>query len=200
MQYQYLLVGLGNPGSQYQGTRHNLGFMFVDYFKEHCAAKGQVEELKGSKFKCELWRVKENNSSPWWLLAKPLTFMNLSGTSVQPLLAWHNLTSKNLIVAHDELDIGVGQVRFKCGGGNAGHNGLKSITEHLATPDFYRLRLGIGRPLSKEEGEVSRHVLSKPSLAEKESIHNVMPKAFDVLDVFTKEGLAPASKFALKKD
>ncbi len=197
MDYDYLIVGLGNPGTKYNGTRHNMGFMFVDYYLEYCTHKGRAEELSGAKFKCELWRVKENMQSPWRLLAKPQTFMNLSGDSVQPLLAWHKLTPEDLIVVHDELDIAPGQLRFKFGGGNAGHNGLKSITQRLGTADFYRLRLGIGRPSAPEDGDVSNFVLSWPKDKEKECLENTFPKATEVLDVFDNEGLKPATKHAL---
>ncbi len=197
MEYQYLLVGLGNPGAKYHGTRHNMGFQFLDYYMEHCAIKGRVEELSGTKFKCELWRVKENSSAPWRLLAKPQTFMNVSGVSVQPLLAWHKLTPQDLIVVHDELDIPPGQLRFKLGGGNAGHNGLKSITQHLGTPDFYRMRLGIGRPTLPEHGDVANFVLSCPKSEEQQHLENAMPKALEVLDIFENEGLKSASKHAL---
>ncbi len=197
MNYQFVMSGLGNPGAKYHGTRHNLGFAFIDHFIEQCAAHGQAEELSGSKFKCELWRVKQSLNSPWWLVAKPLTFMNLSGTSLYPLLAWYRLETKQLIVVHDELDIVPGQMRFKFGGGNAGHNGLKSITEHCATPDFYRLRLGIGRPSSGEDNDVAKYVLNKPSKEDNERLTGAFAEGVRVLDVFCAEGLAPATKYAL---
>ncbi len=197
MEYQGLLAGLGNPGPKYHGTRHNMGFMHIDYLLELCQQTGRVEELSGAKFKCELWRAKFNLTEPWWLFAKPLTFMNVSGVCVQPLLAWHKLQAKDLIVIHDELDIAVGQLRFKFGGGNAGHNGLKSITQQLGTPDFYRLRLGIGRPTSPEQGDISTFVLARPKDEEAEKLDSVFSKATEVLHVFTKEGLKPATSHAL---
>ena len=132
------------------------------------------------------------------LAAKPNTFMNLSGESVQPLLAWHKLTPNHLMVCHDELDIPLGHVRFKTGGGNAGHNGLKSITQHLSTPDFHRLRLGIGRPPRAEQGgDVSSWVLTRPSIEERETIQKTLPKAIELINVFLKEGTKEASKYAL---
>ncbi len=197
MQYKGLIVGLGNPGNQYTDTRHNMGFMLVDYLLERAAQRGRHEELNGSKFKCELYRASLDNSGDWWLFAKPQTYMNLSGQSVQPLLAWHKLTPKDLVVLHDELDIKPGQLRFKFGGGNAGHNGLKSITQSLGTPDFYRLRLGIGRPTQPEHGDVSSFVLARPKGEEKENLENSLPRAWEVLDVFVEEGLKAATAHAL---
>ncbi len=197
MDYQGLLVGLGNPGPKYHGTRHNMGFSLIDYLLERCQDHGRMEELSGAKFKCELWRAKFSPSEPWWLFAKPQTFMNLSGVSVQPLLAWHKLQPKDLLVLHDELDIAAGQLRFKFGGGNAGHNGLKSITQQLGTPDFYRLRLGIGRPSSPEQGDVATFVLARPKEDEANKLEEVLPKAAEVLDVFFNEGLKPATSHAL---
>ncbi len=197
MNYQYLMAGLGNPGIKYDGTRHNLGFAFIDYFIEHCSKHGQAEELSGAKFKCELWRVKKTMDSPWWLLAKPLTFMNLSGLSIYPLLSWHKLDSKSLIVVHDELDIAIGLMRFKFGGGNAGHNGLKSITEQLGGPDFYRLRLGIGRPIAQEDNDISKYVLTKPSQEDRQRHTNSFSDALKVVHTFTNDGLERATKYAL---
>ncbi len=197
MQYKNVFVGLGNPGPKFHNTRHNMGFMLIDYLLEKAQEQGQIEELAAGKFKCQLWRVKLNNNMPWLLFVKPQTFMNLSGLCVQPLLAWHKLTASDLIVLHDELDIGVGQLRFKFGGGNAGHNGLKSINQQLGTPDFYRLRLGIGRPANAEHMDISSYVLTRPSLDEQSGVDSVFPKACEVLDVFMMEGLKAATAHAL---
>ncbi len=197
MQYKGLIVGLGNPGAKYQDTRHNMGFMLIDHLLERAAHGGRMESLSGNKFQCELWRASVDDSGAWWLLAKPLTFMNLSGQSVQPLLAWHKLNAKDLIVLHDELDIRPGQLRFKFGGGNAGHNGLKSISQSLGTPDFYRLRMGIGRPTLPEHGDVSSYVLARPKAEEKEALEKCLPYSVEVLNVFLDEGLKAATAHAL---
>ena len=194
MTYNGLIAGLGNPGKQYHETRHNMGFMLIDFLLEH---SDQVEQLNGNKFSCHLWKVTIGTPKAWWLVAKPQTYMNLSGQSIQPLLAWHKLNASNLIVLHDELDIPVGQLRFKFGGGNAGHNGLKSITAQLGTPDFYRLRLGIGRPSLPEHGDVSSFVLTKAKGSEQENLKNALPKAIEVIDTFIKDGLKNATKYAL---
>ena len=187
MDYNGVLVGLGNPGSRYEGTRHNYGFAVVDALVDFAQRHGAAESLNGGKFSCELWRIRLKELGGVWLAAKPQTFMNLSGQSVQPLLAWHKLRPSDLVVAHDELDIPAGEMRFKLGGGNAGHNGLKSITELLGTPDFYRLRLGIGRPPHK--GDVTNWVLGRAQGDDAERMLQTMPAALDTLFAFADKGL-----------
>ncbi len=194
MEYNGIVVGLGNPGPRYQGTRHNCGFALVSALVREAEREGQVTECKGGKFSCELWRLRLPRLQGTWLAAKPLTFMNLSGQCVQPLLAWHKLTPNQLLVAHDELDIPAGELRFKLGGGNAGHNGLKSITELLGTPDFYRLRIGIGRPQHK--GDVLTWVLGRPDAEDAEHLREAMPKALETLFVFASKGLEAAMRQA----
>ena len=108
MDYAYVLAGLGNPGSQYDGTRHNCGFLLVDALCRKAEAEGRLQTMNGSKFSCELLRVDLPELRGPWLVAKPQTFMNLSGQSVQPLLAWHKIPPNRLVVAHDELDIPAG--------------------------------------------------------------------------------------------
>ena len=115
---------------------------------------------------------------------------------MQPLLAWHKLKPHDLVVVHDELDIPAGELRFKLGGGNAGHNGLKSITELLGTPDFYRLRIGIGRPPHK--GDVTNWVLGRPEGEDAKNIENSMELAADTLFAFADKGLDSAVRAARK--
>ena len=142
---------------------------------------------------CELLRVDLPELRGPWLVAKPQTFMNLSGQSVQPLLAWHKIPPNRLVVAHDELDIPAGHLRFKFGGGNAGHNGLKSITELLGTQNFYRLRIGIGRP--RERFQVSDWVLT--TMKEEAPLwEEAMDSGVDVLSAFAKKGLERAVTLA----
>lgn len=145
------IVGLGNPGPDYARTRHNIGFMAVDALH---AAWGLPQ-----------WRAKYDGmlaegavDGQKIILLKPMTYMNESGRSVGPALRFYKVPPARLIILHDELDIPLGEVRCKQGGGNAGHNGLKSIQAHLDTPDFWRVRLGIGHPGSRER--VTGHVLS----------------------------------------
>ena len=195
MEYLGLLVGLGNPGPQYAHTRHNRGFDLVDAILEAAQHDGRVESLNGAKFKGELWRCTLGGAPGWWLAAKPLTLMNLSGACVQPLLAWYKLTPASLLVMHDELDIPAGELRFTFGGGNAGHNGLKSITQCCGTSDFYRLRLGIGRPPHK--GEVINWVLGRPDAADAQRMARTVPDALETLRIFARQGVQAASKYAL---
>lgn len=178
MDYAGALVGLGNPGSKYAGTRHNCGFAFVDFVLGKAREAGQAEALNGAKFQCELWRFRLPGLAGQWLAAKPLTMMNASGRSVQPLLARHRISPTRLIVAHDELDIPAGELRYKVGGGNAGHNGLASICEQLGNGDFGRLRIGIGRPPYR--GEVINWVLGRPDAEDAARIAAVMPDALEV--------------------
>ncbi|MBQ7456650.1 MAG: aminoacyl-tRNA hydrolase [Desulfovibrio sp.] len=188
--YEYILVGLGNPGTEYAHTRHNVGFDTVDCILKKAEEYGRVRELSGHKFSCELFQA-ELPSLPPLLLAKPLTFMNASGRCVQPLLAWYKLPPEALIVIHDDLDIPVGQLRWKFSGGNAGHNGLKSITACLGTNAFYRLRIGIGRPLHKNA--VIDWVLSRAQNQEAEDIAYAEQIAIDVLAAFFQDGQQAAT-------
>ncbi|MDO5484679.1 MAG: aminoacyl-tRNA hydrolase [Desulfovibrionaceae bacterium] len=190
MDYAGILVGLGNPGPRYEQTRHNCGFALVTALLDMARREGRVDSLNGGKFSCELWRVHLPALDGVWLAAMPQTFMNLSGQCVQPLLAWHKLSPRHLLVAHDELDIPPGELRFKLGGGNAGHNGLKSITQMLGTPDFYRLRIGIGRPPHKDD--VINWVLGRPDADTADLLEATLPKALDVLFAFAQKGLEAA--------
>ncbi len=134
-----VVVGLGNPGKEYERDRHNIGFMVVDAF-----ARKHGFEFRRRKFRSTL---AEGRFGPEkLLLSKPLTFMNLSGEAVAPLVAFYKLPSESLLVVADDLDIPLGEIRLRPKGGSGGHNGLKSIIDHLGTREFPRLRIGIGRP------------------------------------------------------
>ena len=194
MDYDGLLVGLGNPGPRYEHTRHNCGFALVDALLRLAATEGRADELNGAKFSCLLWRVRLPLLPGLWLAAKPQTFMNQSGMCVQPLLAWHKISPSRLVVAHDELDIPVGELRFKCGGGNAGHNGPASITRQLGTPDFCRLRMGIGRPPHK--GDVVNWVLGRPDAEDAAKLSAALPPALNVLASFATHGREEAVRAA----
>ncbi len=190
MDYQGVLCGLGNPGSRYDGTRHNTGFLLVDRILDAAHLDGEVNEQNGRRFNCELYRVRLDLLGGTWLVMKPLTYMNLSGESVQPVLAWHKLKPSDLVVVHDELDLPPGSLRFKLGGGNAGHNGLKSITQMLGTPDFHRLRIGIGHPPSR--GDVSSWVLNRVPEPDAGMWEEAIEAGMDVLSVFARKGLQAA--------
>ncbi|WP_019222356.1 aminoacyl-tRNA hydrolase [Bartonella rattaustraliani] len=154
----WLIAGLGNPGSQYQNNRHNIGFMAVDAIYQSFSFSPWSK-----KFQAEIANglIKDEKI----FLIKPQTFMNLSGQAIGEALRFYKSDLKNLIIIHDELDLPAGKIRVKIGGGNNGHNGLKSIDAHCGT-NYYRLRLGIGRPNSKDL--VHQHVLGNFTKSDKE--------------------------------
>ena len=139
----YVIVGLGNPGKQYEETRHNIGFMLID----EIAQEAQVSCAFQSKFNANLSKTKWFNHDV--ILVKPQTFMNLSGESVRLILAYFKITEQNLIVISDDLDQPHGAVRVRVGGGHGGHNGIRSLLEHMASDKFCRIKIGIGKPLHK---------------------------------------------------
>ncbi|HEY4373196.1 MAG TPA: aminoacyl-tRNA hydrolase [Burkholderiales bacterium] len=150
-----LIVGLGNVGPEYEATRHNAGFWFVDAYAHDAGASLKTE--KG-------FFGKVGKAGGNLLLLEPSTFMNRSGQAVLAVATFYKIVPDEILVVHDELDLPPGAAKLKKGGGNAGHNGLKDISARLATPDFWRLRLGIGHP--RELGmaqEVGDFVLHKPS-------------------------------------
>ena len=139
-----LIVGLGNPGAQYEATRHNAGFWWVD---QVCAETGSKLNLE-AKFFGHAGKLKSHEDT--WLL-KPTTFMNASGRAVAVLAKFYKITPESILVIHDELDLPPGVTKLKKGGGHGGHNGLKDIAAQLGTPDFWRLRIGIGHPGDKNQ-------------------------------------------------
>lgn len=145
----YLLVGLGNPGSDYAGNRHNIGFMAVDDIHRHYSFAPFRSKFQGEVADGTIAGEKV-------LLLKPTTFMNESGRSVSEATRFYKIEAEDVIILHDELDLAPGKIRAKKGGGLAGHNGLKSIAAHIG-PDFHRVRIGIGHP--GEKGRVTGHVL-----------------------------------------
>lgn len=164
-----LIVGLGNPGPGYQATRHNAGFWLVDMlagkfggsFRDEPKFHGQTSRIKVAAQEC-------------WLL-KPATFMNRSGLSVSSLAGYFKIPSEEILVAHDELDLPAGTVRLKQGGGHAGHNGLRDIVSALGGREFWRLRIGIGRP--EYSREVVDYVLTRPSRDDNQAIEAAIAEA-----------------------
>lgn len=138
-----LFVGLGNPGPEYEHTRHNAGFWWIDQVARDAGAALSPE----SKFFGLAGRLKSHDKEAW--LLKPTTFMNASGRAVGALARFYKIAPEEILVIHDELDLPPGQAKLKKGGGHGGHNGLKDIAAHLGTPEFWRLRLGIGHPGDK---------------------------------------------------
>ena len=167
-----LIVGLGNPGREYDATRHNAGFWWVDGF----AHAHQFTFKAESKFHGLAARGSVHGRELF--LLKPQTFMNVSGRAVVALALFYKIVPQNILVVHDELDLPPGTARLKLGGGHGGHNGLKDIIAHLGTRDFWRLRIGIGHP--GERADVSDYVLNPPRREESELIEQAIQRALDV--------------------
>ena len=160
-----LIVGLGNPGPEYEATRHNVGFWFVD----RLASQLRATLAPQGKFFGRAARTGET-----WLL-QPTTFMNRSGQAVAALANFYKIAPDEILVIHDELDLPPGGIRLKQGGGNGGHNGLKDIQAQLGSPDFWRLRLGIGHP--GERNEVVNYVLKPPRREEQAEIDAALDRS-----------------------
>ena len=167
-----LIVGLGNPGPQYEATRHNAGFWWVD---QVCAETGSKLNLEAKFFG---HAGKLNGASEAWLL-KPTTFMNVSGRAVGAIAKFYKIAPENVLVIHDELDLPPGTTKLKKGGGHGGHNGLKDIAAQLGTPDFWRLRIGIGHPGDKSQ--VANFVLHAPTRDEQSLIEQNIDQSTTLL-------------------
>jgi PTH1 family peptidyl-tRNA hydrolase len=179
-----LIVGLGNPGAKHESDRHNAGFWFIDRLASQHKQLLQPEKRflgKAAKIRVEGQDIH---------LLTPDTYMNLSGESVGPLCRFHKITPQEVLVVHDELDLKPGMARLKQGGGNGGHNGLKDIQSHLSSPQFWRLRFGIGHPRDlpgdKAKMDVADYVLKKPSSEEQSKIDQAIDKALRTLPLFIK--------------
>ena len=165
-----LVVGLGNPGKEYERTRHNAGFWLVEKY----AQANSFVLRKDPKFKA---LVGKNAGGAWFLL--PQSFMNLSGQPVQMLAGFFRIKPDEVLVVHDELDFEPGTARLKQGGGIAGHNGLRDISQRLATHEYWRLRLGVGKPPAGDDG--ADYVLQKPSADERAAIDSAIDRSIAVL-------------------
>jgi PTH1 family peptidyl-tRNA hydrolase len=170
-----LLVGLGNPGAEYEATRHNAGFWWIDEVARQLGA-----HLAPERSYFGLVARVNRPDGPVWLL-EPMTFMNLSGKAVAALARFYKIAPTEILVVHDELDLMPGQMKMKLGGSHAGHNGLKDIHAQLGTPDYWRLRLGIGHPGVK--AEVIDYVLRKPAPEQREAIEKAIEQSMTALDL-----------------
>jgi PTH1 family peptidyl-tRNA hydrolase len=170
-----LLVGLGNPGPEYEATRHNAGFWWIDE-----VARALKASLVPERSYYGLVARVNRPQGPVWLL-EPMTFMNLSGKSVAALARFFKIAPDEILVAHDEFDLMPGQMKMKLGGGHAGHNGLKDIHAQLGSADYWRLRLGIGHPGVK--AEVINYVLRRPPLEQREAITKAIEQSLGALDL-----------------
>jgi PTH1 family peptidyl-tRNA hydrolase len=177
-----LIVGLGNPGREYEFTRHNIGWLVLDDLLNDAAINWK------SKFKGEYCEAEISGHKVFCL--KPQTYMNVSGESVVPFMQFFKIQLDQIIVLHDELDLNFGKIAFKQGGGLAGHNGLKSIAQHLSSQEFKRMRIGIGRP---EKGSVSDWVLSSFYDQSDEHVGKVLTKSAEALRMLIKDGYQKAA-------
>ena len=180
-----LFVGLGNPGPEYEDTRHNAGFWYID----DLARRLKVTLQPDRAYHGLVARANTPNG-PVWLL-QPQTYMNLSGKSVAALARFFKIAPDEVLVAHDELDLPPGQVKLKKSGGHGGHNGLKDIHNQLGSPDYWRLRLGIGHPGVKHE--VAAYVLRKPPQSEREAIFKCIGQALDATELLLAGDTAKAT-------
>ena len=179
-----LIVGLGNPGEEHQEDRHNAGFWFVDALAKQLGTRFESEK----RFHGKVAKARYEGEDLY--LLKPSTFMNLSGQSVGALCRFQKITAADVLVVQDELDLKPGTARIKLGGGTGGHNGLKDIQAHLGTPDYWRLRLGIGHPRDLAANgramDVADYVLRRPQLAEQKLIDASIENSLLVLPLFLK--------------
>jgi peptidyl-tRNA hydrolase, PTH1 family len=174
-----VVVGLGNPGSRYAGTRHNVGFAVVDALAEAPGA-GRPQE----RFQAEIIELREDGDKV--LLVKPQTFMNLSGRSVRQLVDFYQLPLEDLLVVCDDVNLPLGKLRFRARGSHGGHNGLRDIQSHLGTSDYARLRIGVDAP---PQDEMVDHVLSRFRPTERPVIEEAIATAIEAAAVWWKKGI-----------
>lgn len=179
-----LVVGLGNPGDNYARTRHNLGFVVADILADRLGEKFKAHKRSGA----EICTGRLAGRSV--VLAKPRCYMNESGRQVGPLAKFYSVPAADVIVLHDELDLDFGRIRLKVGGGEGGHNGLRSVAAALGTKDFARVRIGIGRPPGRKDP--AAFVLESFTAAERAEVPTICEQAADATELLIELGLVPA--------
>ncbi|MGS2806521.1 aminoacyl-tRNA hydrolase [Nocardia sp. MW-W600-9] len=179
-----LVVGLGNPGPEYERTRHNVGFLVADVLAERVGGRFAVHKKSGA----DLLQARLDGRQI--LIAKPRTFMNLSGRPVAALAKFFSVPVDQVIVVHDELDLPFGTIRLKQGGGEGGHNGLRSISQALTTKDYLRTRIGIGRPPGRQDP--ADYVLKPFAAPERKEVPVIVEQAADAVELLLKVGLETA--------
>ncbi|MFW5487879.1 MAG: aminoacyl-tRNA hydrolase [Desulfovibrio sp.] len=188
-----LIVGLGNPGSTYAKNRHNIGFMAVDSILAEIEAKPYRRcSLLAENDDYILWRISLPRVRGDFLLTKPFTYMNLSGRAVLRICMEYGIKPSGLAVMHDEMDLTLGRIKLKRGGGDAGHNGIASIAQELGTPDFFRVRMGIGRP--ERSSMVKDYVLTDFPQEQADIVAKVADMARDCLPTLFGRGLSAAQQ------
>lgn len=180
---RWLVAGLGNPGPSYAGNRHNAGYLTADVLAERAGVR-----FRAGKFRA--MAAEGRMAGCGVIIVKPLTFMNDSGVAVAGISRYQRLEPARLVVLHDELDLPFGTIRLKCGGGDNGHNGLRSVTAHLGTREYHRVRIGIGRPPGRMDP--AAYVLRDFSAAERKELPLVLGRAADAVEALLADGLAVA--------
>lgn len=181
-----IVVGLGNPGPKYAANRHNVGFMVADVLAQRVGGRFAVSR----KVRAEVCETRLGVVGSRVILVKPLTFMNLSGESVGPLAQYFGIAPESVIAVHDELDIPYGQLRVKRGGGEGGHNGLRSLTKVLGSKDYARVRFGIGRPPGRQDA--AGYVLKDFAKAERADLDLNLELAADAVEAVIEKGVEAA--------
>lgn len=171
-----LIVGLGNPGKEYDSTRHNIGFMCVDNFVDNFSLS--------SKFQGFIAEVNYNGEKNLFL--KPTTYMNESGVSVKKVMDYYNISVDNILIIHDDLDLEIGKQKIKCNSSSGGHNGIRSIISHLKTDSFARLKIGIS---NNKNIDTKNYVLGKFTKAEMEILNPIINKSKDIIESFINNGI-----------
>ena len=184
MEPMHLIVGLGNPGAEYAKTRHNAGFILV----EKLAGQWKTNWANERKFFARV--AKAERSGKKVLLCEPQTFMNLSGEAVGALVGFYQVPLVNILVAVDDADLPFGEIRLRPGGGSGGHHGLESLTQHLASKEYARLRIGIGR--KDDARQISNYVLGKFESSENELLEKVLERAAGQIECWLSHGLQKA--------
>jgi PTH1 family peptidyl-tRNA hydrolase len=180
----WLVVGLGNPGDQYAATRHNVGQMVIDHLVKRHSVKLASHK---SRTHIAAYKLGVGIDAHQIILAKSTSYMNESGGPIKALANFYSIEPENIIALHDELDIGFAAIRTKLGGGDNGHNGLKSMTSAFDTPDYYRVRLGIGRPMGQQDP--ADFVLKQFSKEEKKELDEFIERGADVVEFLIEQGL-----------
>lgn len=180
-----MIAGLGNPEERYARTLHNAGFWFVDELARRAGVAFKYEK----RFDADVCKVSMAGSDIW--LVKPQSYMNLSGGPIRKVLDYYRMSTDEMLVAHDEIDLPSGTVKLKTGGGHGGHNGMRDVIQHCGR-DFARLRLGVGHPGNKDK--VTDYVLKKASADDEAAILKNVDEAVDVMDLFVESGLSAAMK------
>ncbi|MBA4728513.1 MAG: aminoacyl-tRNA hydrolase [Deltaproteobacteria bacterium TMED126] len=180
---QYLIIGLGNPGQKYKDTRHNIGFKLIDTLLD--------SNSMSNKFKSLYSKIEINKNSIH--IVKPQTFMNESGVAVNEITKFFKIKQENIIVVYDDLDLPIGNLKIKIGGGSAGHNGIKSIEKYIETEKIIKIRIGIGKPVNK--AQINSHVLSKFTHNENILLKPILQKFEKIIEDIILEGIS----FAMNK-